>query len=66
MDERDDRWIATTASALLAAEYERAPIDAPTLRRPDLSMETAYRIQTATVERRIAAGARVVGHTRPG
>ncbi|MEU9062404.1 fumarylacetoacetate hydrolase family protein [Streptomyces sp. NPDC048430] len=62
MDERDDRWIATTASALLAAEYERAPIDAPTLRRPDLSMETAYRIQAATVERRIAAGARVVGH----
>ncbi|MCT9093472.1 fumarylacetoacetate hydrolase family protein [Streptomyces sp. ASQP_92] len=62
MDERDDRWIAATASALLAAEYERVPIDALTLLRPGLSMETAYRIQAAAVERRIAGGARVIGH----
>ncbi|MET7563675.1 fumarylacetoacetate hydrolase family protein [Streptomyces sp. NPDC005479] len=62
MDELDDRWIAGTASALLAAEYERVPIDALTLRRPGLRLETAYRIQAAAVERRIAAGARVVGH----
>ncbi|QNE75494.1 2-hydroxypenta-2,4-dienoate hydratase [Streptomyces finlayi] len=62
MDERDDRWIAATASALLAAEYEREPIDALTVRRPRMPLETAYRVQAATVERRIAGGARVVGH----
>ncbi|MET9427865.1 MULTISPECIES: fumarylacetoacetate hydrolase family protein [unclassified Streptomyces] len=62
MDERDDRWIATTASALLAAEYERVPIDALTVRRPGLPLETAYQVQAAAVERRIAGGARVVGH----
>ncbi|MGW7199385.1 2-keto-4-pentenoate hydratase [Streptomyces chryseus] len=62
MDERDDVWIAATASDLLAAECERVPIDAVTLRRPGLPLETAYRIQAATVGRRIAGGARVVGH----
>ncbi|MER6106677.1 2-keto-4-pentenoate hydratase [Streptomyces hirsutus] len=62
MDEPDDRWIAATASALLAAEHERIPIDALTVRRPGLPLEIAYRIQAAAVERRIAGGARVVGH----
>jgi 2-keto-4-pentenoate hydratase len=62
MDDDDDRWIAGTASALLAAEYERVPIDALTVRKPDLSLETAYRVQAAVIGRRIAAGARVVGH----
>ncbi|GAA2612649.1 2-keto-4-pentenoate hydratase [Streptomyces tubercidicus] len=62
MDELDDRWIAATASALLAAEYERVPIEALTVRRPDLLLDTAYRVQAAAVDRRIAGGARVVGH----
>ncbi|HEY9327233.1 MAG TPA: fumarylacetoacetate hydrolase family protein [Streptomyces sp.] len=62
MDERDDRWIAATASALLTAEYEREPIEALTLRRPGLALETAYRVQAATIRRRITGGARVVGH----
>ncbi|MEU2428425.1 fumarylacetoacetate hydrolase family protein [Streptomyces sp. NPDC007861] len=62
MDAQDDRWIAATASALLAAEYERVPIEALTARRPGLSLETAYRVQKAAVDRRIAGGARVVGH----
>lgn len=62
MDEQDDRWIAAAASALLAAEYERVPIDALTVRRPGLSLETAYRVQGAAVARRISGGARVVGH----
>ncbi|MEE1804550.1 MULTISPECIES: fumarylacetoacetate hydrolase family protein [unclassified Streptomyces] len=62
MDEQDDRWIAATASALLAAEDERVPIDALTVRRPELSLETAYRVQGAAVARRISGGARVVGH----
>ncbi|MEV6057569.1 fumarylacetoacetate hydrolase family protein [Streptomyces sp. NPDC052107] len=62
MDAQDDRWIAAMASALLAAEYERVPIDALTVRRPGLPLETAYRVQGAAVARRIAGGARVVGH----
>lgn len=62
MDEQAERWIAATASALLAAEYEGVPIDALTIRRPGLTLETAYRVQRAAVARRIAGGARVVGH----
>ncbi|GAA1554436.1 2-keto-4-pentenoate hydratase [Streptomyces globosus] len=62
MDEPDDRWIAATASALLAAEYENVPVEPLTRRRPGLRLETAYRIQAATVARRVAAGGRIVGH----
>ncbi|MFE5488962.1 2-keto-4-pentenoate hydratase [Streptomyces virginiae] len=62
MDEPDDRWIAATASALLAAEYENVPIAPLTSCRPGLRLETAYRIQAETVARRVAAGAGVVGH----
>ncbi|MBO8191592.1 hypothetical protein ITI46_07780 [Streptomyces oryzae] len=62
MEEQDESWVAATASALLAAEYERVPINALTFRWPGLSLETTYRVQAAVVERRLAAGARVVGH----
>lgn len=62
MDERDDRWTHTAAASLLAAEHERVPIDALTAGWPKLPMETAYRVQAALVERRVAGGARVVGH----
>ncbi|RKN06523.1 2-keto-4-pentenoate hydratase [Streptomyces radicis] len=62
MDEQDDRWIAATASALLAAEYECVPIDALTVRPAGLTVETAYRVQKEAVARRIVGGARVVGH----
>ncbi|MEU6483122.1 fumarylacetoacetate hydrolase family protein [Streptomyces sp. NPDC046887] len=62
MDDLDDRWIATTASALLAAEDDRLPIDALSIRWPSLSLESAYRVQAASIRRRIADGARVVGH----
>ncbi|APE26730.1 2-keto-4-pentenoate hydratase [Streptomyces venezuelae] len=61
MDELDD-WIAGRASALLAAEHERIPIEALTAARPGLPMEVAYRVQSAAIGRRLAAGARVVGH----
>jgi 2-keto-4-pentenoate hydratase len=62
LDDQDYRWIAATASALLTAECERTPIEALTARRPDLSLETAYRVQEAAVARQVAGGARVVGH----
>ncbi|MFI8105380.1 2-keto-4-pentenoate hydratase [Streptomyces sp. NPDC086023] len=62
MDEPDDRWIAATASALLAAEHEKVPAEPLTRHRPGLPLETAYRIQAATVARHVATGARVVGY----
>ncbi|MFJ8034646.1 2-keto-4-pentenoate hydratase [Streptomyces sp. NPDC096032] len=62
MDGQEDRWIAASASALLAAEYEQVPIEALTARWPGLPLATAYRVQAAAVARRIAGGARVVGH----
>jgi 2-keto-4-pentenoate hydratase len=58
----DERWIAATASALLAAEWERIPIEALSVRRPDLSLSMAYRVQAAAVARQVAGGAHVVGH----
>ncbi|MFJ3979221.1 2-keto-4-pentenoate hydratase [Streptomyces sp. NPDC090021] len=62
MDEPDDSWIAATAAALLAAEDENVPVEPLTRCRPGLPLETAYRIQAATVARHVAAGARVVGY----
>lgn len=62
MDEENGRWICAAASALLAAEYEQVPVDALSVRRPGLSLDTAYRVQEAAVAQRIAGGARVVGH----
>ncbi|MFD4377079.1 2-keto-4-pentenoate hydratase [Streptomyces sp. NPDC058486] len=62
MDEQDERWIAGTASALLAAEHERVPVAPLTAGCPGLRVESAYRVQAAAVGRRIAAGAHIVGH----
>ena len=45
MDDQEDRWIAASASALLAAEHEQVPIEALTARRPGLPLATAYRVQ---------------------
>lgn len=62
MDERGERWRSASA-ALLAAERSRVPVVAPlTDQWGGLPLDDAYRIQDVTVERRIAAGARVVGH----
>jgi len=49
------------ARELRAAELDRAPIAPLTVRHPDLSVEDAYRIQLAAVERRIQNGARIRG-----
>lgn len=61
MDEPGDRWVAATAAKLLAAEYECVPVEVLSA-EAGLSLETAYRVQAAVVARRIAGGARVVGH----
>lgn len=56
------QWIADEAAGLLTAERSRVPVAPLTARRPDLSLEDAYRVQAAAVACRVADGARVVGH----
>ncbi|WP_455351332.1 2-keto-4-pentenoate hydratase [Streptomyces sp. SYSU K217416] len=62
MDERGSHWISEMVTALLAAERSRIPVAPLTVRRPGLSLEDAYRVQATAVGRRVARGARVVGH----
>lgn len=54
--------VATLANSLFNAERDRRPIDPLTDTAPGLSLEDAYRIQRKNVERRVAAGEKVVGH----
>ncbi|MGP3990781.1 2-keto-4-pentenoate hydratase [Streptomyces sp. 3N207] len=61
MDERRSQWSCVSA-ALLAAERSRVPVAPLTGQGGGLALEDAYRIQAVSVERRVAAGARVVGH----
>ena len=62
MDEQQVPWINDEAAALLAAERDRIPVASLTERRGGLALEDAYRVQASAVERRIAGGARVIGH----
>ncbi|KOU37631.1 2-keto-4-pentenoate hydratase [Streptomyces sp. WM6378] len=62
MDERRVPWINDEARALLGAERDRVPVASLTERRGGLALEDAYLIQAAAIARRIAGGARVVGH----
>lgn len=62
MEEWRDRWVDDEAMVLLAAERDRIPVASLTERRPGLALEDAYRVQAAAVARRMAGGARVIGH----
>ncbi|WP_217199917.1 2-keto-4-pentenoate hydratase [Streptomyces buecherae] len=62
MNDEDEGWVVATASALLTAEREGPPVEALSVRRPGLSLECAYRVQREVLARRIAHGARIVGH----
>ncbi|MEU8568717.1 fumarylacetoacetate hydrolase family protein [Streptomyces pathocidini] len=61
MDEHAS-WVAEVAEGLFAAERLRVPVAPLTVLRPGLSLEEAYLIQAEGVARRVAGGARVVGH----
>ena len=50
------------ADALAVAERDRTPIDPLTDRYPDIDVVDAYEIQLLNIRRRLADGARVVGH----
>ncbi|MFI6055940.1 2-keto-4-pentenoate hydratase [Streptomyces violascens] len=62
MNERHVPWIDDEARRLLGAERDRVPVTSLTERRGELALKDAYLIQAAAISRRIAAGARVVGH----
>jgi 2-keto-4-pentenoate hydratase len=53
---------AEAAALLAAAERDRVPVPPLTGRWPDLTIDDGYAIQRHNVARRVAAGARVVGH----
>lgn len=57
----NDQTIEQLAQELSRAEASRTPIAPLTARHPDLTVEDAYRVQMVNVERRLAAGARIVG-----
>lgn len=54
--------LSELAEKLYVAEIERQPIDPLTDACPELTLDDAYRIQQLNIERRVAAGARIVGH----
>lgn len=49
------------ADDLHRAEVDRAPIAAPSSTAPDLTVDDAYAVQRTNIDRRLAAGERVVG-----
>ncbi|SIS97228.1 2-keto-4-pentenoate hydratase [Alicyclobacillus vulcanalis] len=57
-----DPRLQSLADALWRAEQTRSPIPPLTDEHANLTVEDAYRIQLANVERRVAAGDLVVGH----
>jgi 2-keto-4-pentenoate hydratase len=61
-DGQQQQHIEQLAEQLFAAETSRRPIEPLTDACPDLTLAAAYQVQQRNVERRLAAGAVVVGH----
>jgi 2-keto-4-pentenoate hydratase len=57
----DRAIVQQLSNELLEAERTRVPVAPLTERYPDLTEADAYAVQLATIERKLAAGARVVG-----
>ncbi|MDQ0771586.1 2-keto-4-pentenoate hydratase [Streptomyces aurantiacus] len=62
MDESQVHWIHRAATGLLEAERTRTPVAVLSAAHGELPLADAYRIQAAAIERRLEAGARVIGH----
>jgi 2-oxo-hept-3-ene-1,7-dioate hydratase len=56
-----DADVATAAEALLRAEGERVQVRPTSALYPAMTLADAYRIQDAVIERKLAAGRRIVG-----
>ena len=54
--------LAQVARDLFDAEFERRSIEPPTDAFPDLTLADAYQIQQLNIERRLAAGEKILGH----
>jgi 2-keto-4-pentenoate hydratase len=54
--------LETLSAELYAARLNASPIGQLTARYPDMTLEDAYQIQTLTGDKRLAAGARIVGY----
>lgn len=54
--------ISEAAEQLYTAEKNRAPIEPLTLRYPDMNIEDSYAVQKCWVDKKIAAGRKVVGY----
>lgn len=54
--------VSEIADSLFNAELNRQQISPPTLRFPDIDMDDAYAIQSAWVEKKVAAGDPVIGY----
>jgi len=54
--------IAQAADALLAAERDAVQIDPVTLAHPLMDIDDAYAVQHAVVQRKLAAGRRIIGY----
>lgn len=58
----DNKTIESIADELMQADRDRAVLPKLTSRHPDMVIEDSYAIQKVWSDRRIAAGARLVGH----
>lgn len=56
-----DAQIAEAADALLAAEESRKQIDLLSLQHPSMTLDDAYAIQAAQMERKLARGQEIIG-----
>lgn len=54
--------LSAIADELYRAECERSPLEPLTERFPNLTLDDAYRIQLHNIQRRVAAGQRIIGH----
>ncbi|MFF2073159.1 2-keto-4-pentenoate hydratase [Kitasatospora sp. NPDC058162] len=61
-DTRAPRWLLEAAAQLRAAEQSSLPAAPLAQSCPGLTLEQAYRVQTAAISSRLAGGARLVGH----
>ena len=54
--------IAKAAEALLQAEKDRKPMVQLSKTWPDITIDDAYAVQSALIKRKVAAGAKIIGH----
>ncbi|MBD0693920.1 2-keto-4-pentenoate hydratase [Streptomyces sp. CBMA123] len=59
---RNPRWLLNAAQGLRTAEQSGLATTPLSQLHPELTLEQAYRVQAAAIDRRLAGGGRLVGH----